>query len=44
MRGLTLALLARGVCDRETPTRAGGVFALLLSTKTTAKKATATTV
>ncbi|TDR37291.1 hypothetical protein DES43_103221 [Aquamicrobium defluvii] len=44
MRGLTMAFLARGLFSRETPASAGGMFASLLSTKTTAKKTTATTV
>ncbi|MBB6011141.1 hypothetical protein QEZ48_12375 [Aquamicrobium lusatiense] len=44
MRGLTMALLARGLFSRETPAPAGRMIASLLSTKTTAKKTTATTV
>ena len=44
MRGLLMAFLARGLGGRETPAPAGRAFVSLHSTKTTAKKATATTV
>jgi len=39
-----MAFLARGLFSREIPAPAGRMFAPLLSTKTTAKKTTATTV
>lgn len=44
MRGLTMALLSGGFFRHGNPAFAGRMFASLLSTKTTAKKTTATTV
>ncbi|MET3661423.1 hypothetical protein [Aquamicrobium ahrensii] len=44
MRGPIMALLSSGVFRRENPAFAGRMFASLLSTKTTAKKTTDTTV